>query len=117
MEHQKKVEELLSSLGVTANYTGFFYISAAIILCMEHPEQLTMITKQLYPEVARQYKTNWRAVERNIRTAGCVIWRENHPLLEKLARRPLAKKPCNAQLLAILSSGLRSMEPEETALR
>lgn len=112
MEPQKKIEDLLNRLGVTANYTGFFYMSTAIMLCIEHPELLTMITKQLYPEVARQYKTNWRSVERNIRTVGCIIWRENRPLLEKMVRRPLLKKPCNAQLLAILLFYLRSTSPE-----
>lgn len=46
--------------------------------------------------------------ERNIRTAGCIIWRENRPMLEQLACRPLKHKPHSAQMLAILSSNLLS---------
>lgn len=115
MNHSNQIENLLNRLGVTANYTGFFYMSTAIALCLEHPDWLLLTTKQLYPEIARQYKSNWKAVERNIRTAGCVIWRENRPLLEQLARRPLMKKPPTAQLLAIVTSGLRSMESDKTA--
>lgn len=98
--------DLLYRLGVTANYTGFFHTASAVALCVEEPNRLLLITKWVYPDVARQYKTNWKAVERNIRTAGIVIWRENRRLLEKLARRTLTERPCNAQLLAILSSGL-----------
>ena len=97
-----EIYDLLYQLGITANYTGFFHMAYAVLLCMERPDRLLLVTKWLYPEVAKQYNTNWKAVERNIRTAGCVIWRENRPLLEQLARRPLVRRPHTAQLLAIL---------------
>ena len=64
------------------------------------------LSKWLYPDVAKQYGTNWKAVERNIRTVGRVIWNSNRPLLEDLARRELSQKPCTAQLLAILHASL-----------
>ena len=100
------IRDLLCCLGVTANYPGFFHTAYAVMLCMEHPDKLMLVTKCLYPEVARQYNTTWKAVERNIRTVSGVIWRENRPLLERLAHRSLSQKPCSAQLLAILSSRL-----------
>lgn len=100
------IYDLLYRLGVTANYTGFFYTACAIALCVEQPDRLLLVTKWLYPEVAKQYGTNWKAVERNIRTAGCMIWRKNRPLLEQLARRTLEEKPRTAQLLAILTTSL-----------
>ncbi len=65
-----------------------------------------LVSKWLYPAVAKLYGTNWKAVERNIRTVSYVIWRNNRHLLEQLARRPLLEKPRNAQLLAILVSAL-----------
>ena len=92
------IYELLYRLGVTANYTGFFHTACAVSLCMEQA-------------VAEQYGTNWKAVERNIRTVGCIIWRENRPLLERLARRSLTQKPSTAQLLAILSASLLPPAP------
>lgn len=100
------VYDLLYQLGVTANYTGFFHTAYAVSLCMEQPDRLLLVTKWLYPEVAKQYKTNWKAVERNIRTVSCIIWREGRPLLEELAHRHLEQKPRNAQMLAILASSL-----------
>lgn len=105
---QTEIYNLLYQLGVTANYTGFFHIAYAVSLCVEQPERLLLVTKWLYPEVARQYGTTWKAVERNIRTVGCIIWREGRPLLEQLARRPLSQKPHTAQLLAILSASLNT---------
>ena len=38
--------------------------------CAEEPERLLLVTKWLYPDVAKQYGTNWKAVERDIRTVG-----------------------------------------------
>ena len=73
---------LLHRLGATANYTGFSYLVRALQLCAEEPERLLLVTKWLYPDVAKQYGTNWKAVERNIRTVGRVIWNSNRPLLE-----------------------------------
>lgn len=103
----KRIYALLHQLGVTANYTGFYHTAYALKLCTEQSSNLLLVTKCLYPEVAKEYGTNWRAVERNIRTVCNIIWRENRPLLEQLAYRPLAKKPSAAQLLAILSESLR----------
>ena len=71
------IYDLLYRLGVTANYTGFFHTAYAVSLCAKQPDRLLLVTKWLYPEVARQYQTNWKAVERNIRTVGDIIWREN----------------------------------------
>ena len=100
--------DLLYHLGVTANYTGFFHTAYAVSLCVERPDKLLLVTKCLYPEIAKRYQTNWKAVERNIRTVGGIIWQENRPLLEKLALRPLVGKHRNAQLLAILAASLDS---------
>ena len=103
---ETKVYDLLYRLGATANYTGFFHMAYAVWLCVEQPDRLLLVTKWLYPEVAKQYRTNWKAVERNIRTVSCIIWREGRPLLEELAHRHLEQKPRNAQMLAILVSSL-----------
>ena len=103
-----EVYDLLYQLGVTANYTGFFHTAYAVLLCVDQPDRLLLVTKSLYPEVARQYCTNWKAVERNIRTVNCIIGREKRPLLEELAHRHLDQKPRNAQMLAILTCSLNA---------
>ena len=107
------IYDLLYRLGVTANYIGFFHMAYAVLLCVKQPDRLLLVTKWLYPEVAKQYHTNWKAVERNIRTVGNIVWRENRPLLEQLARRGLVQKPCTSQLLAILSSSMVSPLPAQ----
>ena len=107
------IYDLLYRLGATANYTGFFHTVYAVSLCARQPDRLLLVTKWLYPEVARQYKTNWKAVERNIRTVNAAIWRENRPLLEELAHRHLEHRPRNVQLLSILAASLDTGPPAE----
>lgn len=100
------IEEILLRLGVTANYKGYLYILSAAELCLADRENLHLMTKYVYPKVARQYNTSWRAVERNIRTAGAIAWTHDRAFLEKLARHPLDRRPGNAKLLAILTAAL-----------
>ena len=95
--------EMLLRLGITANYKGFLYLISAVEMCLADEECLHLVTKQVYPQVARQYKTNWRAVERNMRKAGEIAWLRQQAYLEELARGPLKQRPSNAQLLAILT--------------
>lgn len=97
---------LLYRLGVTKNYKGFFQTAYAVELCREEPDRLVLVTKLVYPEVAKQAGTSWMAVERNIRTVGGVIWRKNRPLLNELAHVSLSEQPCPAQLLSILAASV-----------
>lgn len=111
-EKYKEIKDLLYRLGLTANYRGFFYVSYAITLCIEKEERLLLVTKWLYPEIGKRYGTNWKAVERSIRTAGDIMWRENRALLEELAGRRLEEQPRTAQLLAILSAAVKRSGPQ-----
>ena len=96
------IRNLLFSLGVTAKYKGYFYVVHSVSLCMEEPVLLLSVTKRLYPEVARKYSTNWKAVERNIRTVSVAAWSVNRLLLESLANRPLDRCLCAAEFIYVI---------------
>ena len=98
--------DLLYRLSISANYAGFFQTAYAVELCRAEPERLLLVTKIVYPEVARLYKTSGSAVERNIRTVCGIAWKNNRCLLEQLAHKPFPQKPCNTQFLALLLHGL-----------
>lgn len=102
--------DLLYSLGVTANYKGFLHTTYAVPLCMERQDRLLLVTKWLYPDVARRYGTNWKAVERNIRTVSRIAWIRNRVLLESLAQRPLDRHLCSTEFLAVLFHAVYSAE-------
>lgn len=101
-----EVHDLLYRFGVTASYVGFFHTSYAVWLYVQQPQRILMTTKWLYPEVAKQYNTTWKAVERNVRTVISVAWRNNPELMMQIARRPLQCKPNAAQFISILAEGL-----------
>ena len=100
------VYALLRSLGAGSNYKGFFPTADAVWLCVQSEDYLVLVTKRLYPEIARKYGTNWSAVERNIRTVAEVIWERNPVLLAKLAGFPLLQRPRSTQFLDILTASL-----------
>ena len=106
------IYELLYRLGITANYTGFFHTSCAVYLALQQPERLMLVTKWLYPEVARCYGTSWTAVERNIRAAAGMAWQNDRAYLERLAGRDLPRRPSASRFLAIL---VASLQPEDVA--
>ena len=100
------IYSILYDLGVSAETTSFFHTAYAIRLATEDPQKLLLVTKWLYPEVARHYHTNWHAVERNIRTIVHLAWMRNPKHLEMLAGKPLSNKPTSSQFLTILSNSL-----------
>ncbi len=96
---------MLRMLGVTANYKCYSQTIFATSLAAQQPDSLLLVTKRLYPVVAREHQTTWQAVERNIRLAADKAWHCNPGLLSSLAGYPLAEKPTAAQFIAILAAG------------
>ena len=106
----RNIFDLLTQLGISANYTGFFQTACAVELCQADPERLLLVTKRVYPDVAKLCRTSCGAVERNIRTACGIAWKNNRLLLERLAHKPFPQKPFNAQFLAILLYSLTDLQ-------
>lgn len=100
--------QLLIRLGVTENYKGFQYAAYAICICAEEQDRLLLVTKRLYPDVAKRFGTTWPAVERDLRTVIDVAWKHNSGLLTYLSQSTLEKKPPCARFLSILSRCLHS---------
>ena len=94
----------LYCLGVTPNYKSYHMTVAAVSLAEESPEYLHLVTKLLYPTVAKQYKTTWQAVERNIRSAAERAWSGGADKFEELTGKRLGKNPTASQFIAILAA-------------
>ena len=93
---------LLCYLGLTPNYTGFFYCAYALHLVRQDPQRLCLIYKWLYLDVAKHYRTTPAAVERNIRLSIARIWHTQPERLSALSAVPLTRRPSNARFLSIL---------------
>ena len=95
-----------------------FHTAYAVALCAEQPDRLLMVTKWLYPEVAKRYGTNWKAVERNIRTSIRIVWSKNPHKLQQLTGCPISSRPTAAHFIAILVYFVQTSasKPEKGAL-
>ena len=101
-----RVQKLLYSIGLTANYTGYRQMTIALEIASQEPESLCQVTKWLYPETARRCGTNWKAVERTIWTALHRTWKTSQHTLEQMAGYSFNSVPSPAEFLAILTKGL-----------
>lgn len=102
----QEVHTLLFRLGGTLSLRGYYYVAEAVLMCIQQPERLLMITKLVYPTIAKTHHITWEAVERNIRSFITVAWKTNRELLSELAQRPLAKKPTPKEFIAIVSRAI-----------
>jgi len=95
---------LLRHLGGTAKYKGHAYLLTALNMVQEDPELLHLVTKRLYPEIARMYNSTSDDVELCIRRLIGVMWRTNQPLMDVLMGYPSRKQPSNATFLAAMTT-------------
>ena len=68
-ELMKYVTEFMLDMGVPAHLKGYHYLRVAILMAEEDMEVVGSVTKLLYPEIAKQFKTTEQKVERAIRNA------------------------------------------------
>ena len=68
------VTDILHQIGVPAHIKGYHYLRTSILLAIEDKDMINHITKELYPTVARRFKTTATRVERAIRHAIEVAW-------------------------------------------
>ena len=105
------ISELMRQIGVPAHIRGYKYIRQAILLSLSDGEMLNAITKQLYPTVARLYKTTPSRVERAIRHAIEVAWtRGDVDVLTTMfgyTVKTSKGKPTNGEFISMLTDRLR----------
>ena len=82
-----------------------------ITYCLTDEEYLLAISKQLYPEIARKYKTTVGSVERDIRTVIRVCWENGYDQLQSYSFRPLHVRPTAGEFFDILVAYLSRNKP------
>lgn len=69
---------LLKDLGMPANLQGYQFLRDAISMAHEDQELLHPITHKLYQAIAQKHGSTQDHVQRNMRTALKVIWRDGN---------------------------------------
>lgn len=105
------VTEIIHQIGVPAHIKGYHYLREAIILSVNNPEIINSITKQLYPTVAKRFKTTPSRVERAIRHGIEVAWdRGDIDVLNSYFGYTIhigRGKPTNSEFIAMIADKLR----------
>ena len=80
MGYEEKTMDILNQLGVCKTYKGYSYILSSIQFIHEHESTFLPITKNLYVDIAKQYHTSDKCIEKNIRKVIESIWKQENNL-------------------------------------
>ena len=96
----------LHNLRISPHLRGYHYLAYIIEQVAAAPMRIKNITKDLYPEAAHVFDTDWRAVERNSRTAVTRCWNspEGRTRLGEIIGHPLLDRPKTAVFIAIVAA-------------
>lgn len=110
-EIESEITELMLILGVPAHLRGYPQLRRAICRTVIDPEVVTMVTKLLYPDLGKEFKTTDRKVERAIRNAIEVSWERGQIELQKelwgYSREEDVKRPTNSEYIAVIADYIR----------
>ena len=106
----RKVYHLIRQMGVTSKYKGYYFVADAVKLSMETAGYPLRITKDVYPPLARKYKSTPNNIEHDIRTVVNVCWSANKDQMDRIAGYPLSYKPTNSQFVDMLAFYLSADE-------
>lgn len=108
---ESRVTQLIHNIGVPAHIKGYQYLRTAIMTVVKDAEMLEGITKILYPDIAKQYRTTANSVERAIRHAIEVAWeRGNVDIIEDVFGYTVdcgKGKPTNSEFIALIADKIR----------
>lgn len=106
---QERIRWELYRLHIPPNLRGHHYLVYAVDQVVSNPLRVKDVTKDLYPDIAHQYNTTWKAVERNIRSAVLACWNGGgREALQDMAGCPLPERPKTAVFIAIVAAHVDS---------
>jgi len=116
---EAEITYVLHEVGVPAHIKGYLYLRESIDMIYHEIELLGSITKTLYPDVAKKYKTTSSRVERAIRHAIEVAWsRGNVDAISKIFGYTVnvnKSKPTNSEFIAMIADRLRLQHKNKSA--
>ena len=105
------VTQMIHEIGVPAHIKGYIYLRTAILMAVENMDILNAVTKQLYPDIAKEHGTTDTRVERAIRHAIEVAWeRGNIDMIHDLFGYTIQAdkgKPTNSEFIALMADRIR----------
>lgn len=105
---KQEVEKVLRRLHINGTRLGLKYLIYAVSETVIDQNRTYLITKDLYREIARKYKTTATRVERDMRWAIGICWENAGEELDRMAGRHLSKRPTNKEFIDCVAFYIRS---------
>lgn len=103
-----RIDDFLFYCRIGRRYKGYRYIKYAIELINEMEEdEIYLITKDIYPQIAQKFNTSTTVVEKNIRTITNKLFTEQKDILKPIFGYIPNKCPSNSQFLDALAFAYR----------
>ena len=99
----REVYGTIRKLGATSKYKGYYFVAEAIRMTMEFQERPMKITKDIYPYLAKKFKSTPVNIEHDIRTVINVCWTANKETMDRIAGYPLRYRPTNSEFVDMLA--------------
>ena len=110
----REVYGTIRKLGATSKYKGYYFVAEAIRMTMEFQERPMKITKDIYPRLAKKFKSKPSNIEHDIRTIVNVCWENHRERLEQIAGYPLEYRPTNSEFIDMIAFYLGSEKERNT---
>ena len=111
-----EVSALLHDLGIPSHVRGYKYIREGIMLLYTSREMVTLVTKDIYPEIANRFNTTSSRVERAIRHAIEISWiRGDLKIMEDIFGNSIdfeRSKPTNSEFLTTIADRIKLHQNE-----
>jgi two-component system response regulator (stage 0 sporulation protein A) len=105
------VSDMIKTIGVPAHIKGYQFLRDCIIWTVKDMEIINAVTKELYPGIAKKYKTTPSRVERAIRHAIEISWqRGDIDVLNSVFGHTVKfnkDKPTNSEFIAMIADRIR----------
>lgn len=99
------IGNILKRLGIASHKKPYFVLRRCIRMVVDNPVETQFITKEVYPPVAREFKTTPGAVERAVRSAVSDIYCSEEVLIECIGWR--ASNYTNKQIVSGIAEVVR----------
>ncbi|MBR1823351.1 MAG: sporulation initiation factor Spo0A C-terminal domain-containing protein [Ruminococcus sp.] len=108
---ETKIARSLLSLGISPGIKGFRYLIKAISLCVSNDMPRGSFSKDIYPKIAKSYRTSSSSVERAVRHAISTGWaRHDQKICTSIFGNSISgetESPSNVVFISAVSEWLR----------
>lgn len=111
-----EITQTLRSLGIGRQYLGYSITVRALQMVLRDENCLFCIKQNIFMPLAEQTGSDWRSIERNIRTVIHRAWYINPALLEEMAGYSLERSPTVTEFIEMVSSYLIRKHPYRMAI-